>query len=86
MFCRAEGMKLNRGSQFRNFHWQDGYGAFSVAKSDVAELKKYIAGQKEHHRKRSFQEELIEFLEEYGIAYDKRASSPTVREGSIFGF
>jgi len=35
-------------------------------------LKKYIAGQKEHHRKRTFKEELIEFFEEYGIAYDER--------------
>jgi len=61
-----------KGSQFRNFHWQDGYGAFSIGKSDIHELKKYIAGQKEHHRKRSFQEELIEFLEDYGIAYDER--------------
>jgi REP-associated tyrosine transposase len=58
--------------QFRNFHWQDGYGAFSIGKSDVPELKKYIAGQKEHHRKQTFQVELIEFLEEYGIAYDER--------------
>ena len=59
-------------SRFRNFHWQDGYGAFSIGKSDIPELKKYIAGQKEHHRKRSFQEELIAFLDEYGIAYDER--------------
>ena len=61
-----------KGSQFRNFHWQDGYGAFSIGKSDVPELKKYIAGQKEHHRKQTFQEELVEFLEEYGIIYDER--------------
>lgn len=61
-----------KGSQFRNFHWQDGYGAFSIGKSDVPELHKYIAGQKEHHRKRSFKEELIAFLEEYGIACDER--------------
>lgn len=61
-----------KGSAFRNFHWQDGYGAFSIGKSDIPDLKKYIAGQKEHHRKRTFQEELIEFLEEYGIAYDER--------------
>ena len=59
-------------TSFRNFHWQDGYGAFSIGKSDIPELKKYIAGQKEHHRKRTFQEELIEFLEEYGVAYDER--------------
>ena len=61
-----------KGSQFRNFHWQDGYGAFSIGKSDIHGLKKYIAGQKEHHRKRTFKEELVEFLEDYGIAYDER--------------
>ena len=60
-----------KGNQFRNFHWQDGYGAFSIGKSDIRELKRYIAGQKEHHRKRTFQEELIEFLEVYGVAYDE---------------
>ena len=59
-----------KGNQFRNFHWQDGYGAFSIGKSDIRELKRYIAGQKEHHRKRTFEEELIEFLEDYGVAYD----------------
>ena len=61
-----------KGNQFRNFHWQDGYGAFSIGKSDIRELKRYIAGQKEHHRKRTFEEELIEFLEDYGVAYDER--------------
>ena len=61
-----------KGSAFRNFHWQDGYGAFSVGQSDRTELKKYIASQKEHHRKRTFQEELIAFFEEYGLAYDER--------------
>jgi putative transposase len=61
-----------KGSVFRNFHWQDGYGGFSIGKSQVPSLKKYIANQKEHHRKRSFQEELIKFLDAYGIAYDER--------------
>ena len=61
-----------KGHQFRNFHWQDGYGAFSIAQSAIPELKRYIASQKEHHHKRTFKEELIEFLEEYGIAYDER--------------
>ncbi len=61
-----------KGRGFRSFHWQDGYGAFSIGKSDIPELKKYIASQKEHHRKRTFQEELIAFLDEYGIAYDER--------------
>lgn len=61
-----------KGSGLRSFRWQDGYGAFSIGKSDIPELKKYIASQKEHHRKRTFKEELISFLEEEGIAYDER--------------
>jgi len=61
-----------KGTRFRNFHWQDGYGAFSLGKSDIPELKKYIASQKEHHRKRSFKEELIQFLHDEGIEYDER--------------
>lgn len=61
-----------KGRSFRNFHWQDGYGAFSIGKSDFYGLKEYLAGQKEHHRKRTFKEELIEFLEDYGVPYDER--------------
>jgi hypothetical protein len=42
--------------------------SFSIGKSEIPKLNKYIAGQKEHHRKRTFQEELIAFFDEYGIA------------------
>ena len=62
----------SQGDAFENFHWQDGYAAFSVGQSEVSNLKRYIAGQKEHHRKQSFKEELIQFFEEYGLAYDER--------------
>ncbi|MDQ3667558.1 MAG: transposase [Acidobacteriota bacterium] len=61
-----------KGEVFKDFHWQDGYGAFSISQFEVPGLKLYIANQKEHHRKRTFQEELIQFLEEYGIEYDER--------------
>ena len=61
-----------KGSLFRDFHWQDGYGGFSISKADLPALKKYLANQREHHSKRSFQEELIHFLDEYGIEYDER--------------
>ena len=61
-----------KGKEFRSFHWQDGYGAFSVGKSDIPSLKEYLASQKEHHRKRTFPEELVQFLDEYGIEYDER--------------
>ena len=61
-----------KGATFRNFHWQDGYGAFSIRRVDLPRLKQYLANQKEHHRTRSFQEELIQFLDDYGVEYDKR--------------
>jgi putative transposase len=61
-----------KGMIFRSFHWQDGYGAFSIRNSDIPSLSKYLASQREHHRKRSFQEELTQFLDEYGIEYDER--------------
>src|SRR5947199_6704273 len=41
----------------RSFAWQDGYGAFSVSKSQIPEVDKYIRGQREHHRIKTFQEE-----------------------------
>jgi REP element-mobilizing transposase RayT len=61
-----------KSATFRDFHWQDGYGAFSISKADLSGLKKYLANQKDHHRKRSFKEELINFLDEYGMEYDER--------------
>ncbi len=56
----------------RNFHWQDGYGGFSVGAAEVPRLKRYIGNHKEHHRKVTFQEELLRFLKEYEIEYDER--------------
>jgi len=60
-----------KGAQFRNFGWQDGYAAFSVSQSNVAALKRYIARQKEHHQRRSFESELLMLLERYGVRYDE---------------
>jgi REP element-mobilizing transposase RayT len=53
----------------KEFHWQKGYGAFSVSQSKTEIVKKYIQTQEEHHRNMTFQEEYIKFLEEYGIDY-----------------
>ncbi len=61
-----------KGPEFRNFHWQKGYGAFSIGKSNVETLKRYIRGQKQHHRRVTFQDEYREFLKSYGIDYDER--------------
>ena len=58
--------------EHRKFAWQDGYGAFSVSASQVDRTISYINSQKQHHRKRTFEEEFIEFLDKHGVAYDRR--------------
>ena len=58
--------------QMHNFAWQDGYGAFTVSRSQIPEIIRYIQGQPEHHRAKTFQEEYLDFLEKNGIEYDKR--------------
>jgi len=55
-----------------DFWWQDGYAAFSVSPSVMAKVKEYIAAQEEHHKKVTFQEELIALLEKHGLQYDER--------------
>ena len=54
------------------FAWQEGYGAFSVSRSDIDRVTQYIQNQEEHHRTRSFQEEYLEFLREAGIDFDPK--------------
>jgi putative transposase len=61
-----------KGPEFRNFHWQKGYGAFSIGQSNVAALKHYIRNQKQHHKRITFQDEYRKFLKSYGIDYDER--------------
>jgi putative transposase len=60
------------------FAWGRGYGAFSVSHSGVDEVAKYIAGQEEHHRKRSFSEELKLFVEKYGLKWQLGETVKTV--------
>jgi len=61
-----------KGPEFRNFHWQKGYGAFSIGQSQVPILKRYIARQKLHHKRVTFQDEYRKFLKSYGIDYDEQ--------------
>ena len=51
------------------FAWGRGYGAFSVSESNVDAVAKYIAGQEEHHRVRTFADELKEFIERHGLKW-----------------
>ena len=56
----------------RDFAWQNGYGIFSIGFSQIEALRDYIAGQEEHHRKVSFQDELRTLLKRYAIEFDER--------------
>jgi len=61
-----------KGSKYKNFQWQNGYGAFSVDQSNKQRIKNYISNQKIHHRKRSFREEYLVLVKKYNLPYDER--------------
>lgn len=62
----------SKSPRLQGFTWQKGYGVFSIGFSHIPALRDYIAGQEEHHRKVSFQDELRQFLRLYGIDFDER--------------
>ena len=61
-----------KGVKYGTFAWQNGYGAFSVSESNADSVLKYIAGQKEHHRVKTFEEEFRSFLEKHRMKYDEK--------------
>jgi REP element-mobilizing transposase RayT len=68
----SSGWVKDRWPNRRYFGWQTGYAAFSVSKSHVEQVKHYIGNQEKHHRKVSFQEEVLAFLKKQGVEYDPR--------------
>lgn len=58
--------------ELKDFAWQEGYGAFTVSKSNLASVIVYIQNQRTHHQSKSFQEEYLEFLTKHGVDYDER--------------
>lgn len=70
----------NNSSKFINeqgwingkFSWQEGYGAFSYAHSQIDNVYHYILNQEEHHRKKTFKEEYLEFLQKFEVEYDDK--------------
>jgi len=70
----------NNSSRFINenklvigkFSWQDGYGSFSYSHSHIQKVYQYIMNQEEHHRKKTFHEEYLDFLNKYAIEYDNK--------------
>jgi len=63
-----EFIKEKRLTKFK-FQWQEGYGAFSYSHSSLDNVIGYINNQKEHHKKKTFKEEYIEFLKKFEIEY-----------------
>lgn len=78
-------------SRFKNFHWQEGYGAFSIGQSQVSEVMKYIANQKSKHQKKTFENEMRSFYRKYEVEYDERYAwdlcpSPTATAVYVVAF
>jgi putative transposase len=61
-----------RWPKLRHFGWQAGYATFRVSKSHVEQVRRYITNQEEHHRKVSFEKEVLAFLKKQGVEYDPR--------------
>jgi putative transposase len=61
-----------KGSAYKRFYWQNGYGAFSIGYSDFDKVCNYIANQKEHHLSKSFEQEFLAILKRYNVEYDQR--------------
>ena len=61
-----------KGALWQNFHWQAGYGAFSVGQSGIEKVKSYIANQKQHHSQTTFQDEYRLLCKKYGVEIDEQ--------------
>lgn len=60
------------GEEFRDFRWQSGYGVFSIGRSGVDNVTRYIANQKAHHRGNSYQNEFRSLCRKYAVDIDER--------------
>lgn len=54
------------------FNWQEGFGAFSYSKSNLDNVIKYILNQEQHHNKKTFNDEYLDFLQKFDIEYDEK--------------
>lgn len=61
-----------KGGLLSRFHWQNGYGAFSVSQSNVESVRQYIRAQDAHHHRMTFQEEFREFLERHQVEFNEQ--------------
>ena len=70
--ANSSGWIHNSFARLGGFAWQEGYGAFSVSKSDQARVIRYVNGQERHHQKRTFKEEFLSLLEKHEVDYDPK--------------
>ena len=56
----------------QKFEWQDGYGAFSYSESNFGSVINYIKNQKEHHKKKTFRQEYLDFLKKFNIPFEEK--------------
>jgi len=61
-----------KGPEFRDFHWQAGYGVFSVSESKLIDVRRYIESQRQHHERMTFQDEYRQLCERHGLPVDER--------------
>jgi REP element-mobilizing transposase RayT len=54
------------------FSWQEGYGVFSYGHSQIDRVCKYVLNQEAHHKKKTFKQEYIEFLEKFEVPFEER--------------
>ncbi len=54
------------------FSWQEGFGAFSYGHSQIETVYQYVANQEEHHKKKTFKQEYLEFLDKFHIPFEER--------------
>ena len=69
---KASSIWVHEDMSLPDFAWQEGYAAFTVSASAVDEVRRYIENQEEHHRERSFRDELVIMLQRSGVKFDER--------------
>ena len=69
---KRESSKWAKSKTDPEFHWQNGYGAFSVGPRELDSVRNYVVHQEEHHHEISFQDEFRKLLREHGIEWDER--------------
>jgi len=70
---KANSSSFLKRKKFTNtFNWQEGFGAFSYSKSQASTVVNYVLNQPKHHRKKTFKQEYLDFLNKFGVEYEEK--------------